>query len=481
MGLFNEDNSSVALRFFEEISSIPRPSYHENLIADYLVDFARQHSLEHYRDKLNNVIIIKEASLGYENEPAVILQGHSDMVCVKDSDCDKDMLKEGLDLVIDGDILYANGTSLGADDGVAIAYALAILSSDSIKHPRIEFACTVCEEVGMEGAAAIDLSNLKGHTLINIDSETEGEALCGCAGGGLFSISLSVMRSKFFEGIRAGIEVGGLSGGHSGEEIDKGRGNAIFILAQALRYIYNSDNSLALISLSGGEKDNAIPKFASANITVSDIMLLKDTINKFQDLIKEQYRISDPNLYIKVTPCTSEDKPLSSYSSLDVISFLATLPDGVIKMSNTVDSLVETSLNLGVCNISDDKLNLKYCVRSSVPQSYKLLIEKLIWLSKSSGATYSISGEYPAWPWARESRIREKFKTAYKELFNKELYVCAIHAGVECGLLMQKIPNLDAISIGPDAYDIHTTSERMSISSFERVFKLLTKVLEDKS
>lgn len=478
--------------YFEELTRIPRPSYHEKAVSDYLVAFAKEHDLKYYQDDIFNVIMIKEASAGYEDEPPVILQGHMDMVCEKDEGVDKDMEREGLDIFIDGDFIKARGTTLGGDDGVAVAMALAILSDDTLSHPRIEFVCTVSEEVGMDGARGIDLSPLKGRRLINIDSESEGEILASCAGGGTVDITLPADRQTMPIAPATDsvikISVGGLLGGHSGDEIDKGRANAIHtlaeIIAEADDKFSSSDARLRLLTLKGGGKDNAIPRAAEAVIVIpkSAGESFAEFIGQKNEALKSIYAVADPDISVvcETIKNTGEPAPLTADATKNIIRLILSLPDGVQRMSDDIKDLVETSLNLGIAVLSEEALSLVVSVRSSVGAAYEALKKKVIYIAASNGATVSCHGEYPAWEYRADSPLREKMAGLYKEMYGKELAVRAIHAGLECGILSGKIRDLDAVSMGPDIYDIHTPKERLSISSMKRTYEYIVKLIGTK-
>ena len=345
--------------FFEDICNIPHPSYKEEKISNYLVDFAKERKLEYYQDSLNNVIIIKEASKGYEDAAPIILQGHMDMVCEKTPDCDKNMDEDGLDLEVNGDFISAKGTTLGGDDGIAVAYALAILDDDSIAHPRLEFVCTVSEEVGMEGASSIDVSMLKGKKLLNMDSEEEGIMLASCAGGCSSRVTLKLDKNKV-TGTKLSITLSGLTGGHSGVEIDKGRGNANVLMSRILRDVI-TDNNVYLAAFNGGRKDNAIPRECMAEIIVAadKTAEVKAAIENAAKEIKEEFATSDADLKCVVDiseGCSTE--AVTYEDSTKAVSLIQALPNGIMRMSQDIDNLVETSLNLGVISLDESGLSL---------------------------------------------------------------------------------------------------------------------------
>ncbi len=467
--------------YFEDICNIPHPSYHEKQISDYLVSFAKEHDLEYYQDDLYNVVLIKEATLGYEDVEPIILQGHMDMVAEKTADCTKDMFKEGLDLVIEDDFVTAKGTTLGGDDGIAIAYALAILDDDSLQHPRLEVLITVSEEVGMEGAAFVDLSMLRGHRLINIDSENEGTFLTSCAGGCRANVDLAIERESI-SGTCITVEINGLLGGHSGTEINCGRANANLLAGRILREAA-SIADIRIQSLVGGGKDNAIPRECKTTFLVnaedaSEVAKWLETVSEDITVENEAVEKDLEILIFSVENVTAD--VLIEDDTDSVIALLQALPNGVQTMSRDIEGLVETSLNLGIMELSEDALQLRYAIRSSKNSAKEDLIAKVSCVAASFGAETTLEGMYPAWEYKAHSTIRETAGRIYEKLTGSAPKMEAIHAGLECGLLAGKIADLDAISIGPDMYDIHTTEERLSISSAKRMYDFVVALIAQK-
>lgn len=465
--------------YFEEICSIPHGSRNTKQISDYLVDFAKAHGLTYYRDELNNVIIIKEASKGYENAEPVIIQGHMDMVCEKEKGCDIDFAKEGLRLYVEGDFVKAKDTTLGGDDGIAVAYALAILDSDELAHPRLEVVITVDEEIGMLGAIDIDLSMLKGHTMLNLDSDEEGHFLTSCAGGMSMITELPVKRVSQ-SGLKMLLTVTGLEGGHSGSEIHKEHGNANILMGRLLKQIMDI-TPFGIISMDGGLKDNAIPRECNCEILLPEesadaVMQVAETLDQ---AFKNEFCVSDAKVEVlckKEEVC--ETKILDYTSVYKVIFYLRTVPNGVQHMSMMMPGLVETSLNLGILNLKDDMFETVTSVRSSVSTRKEDLKDQVTQLVEMLGGEVTIEGDYPAWEYQPNSKMRDTIAEIYRELFGKEAIFEAIHAGLECGLFSEKIPNLDCVSFGPMNYDIHTPKERLSISSTERMWKLIVEYLK---
>jgi dipeptidase D len=463
--------------YFEKICSIPHGSKNTALIADYLVEFAKEHDIRYIRDELNNVIFFQEGTCGMEDHAPVIIQGHSDMVCEKDADCPIDMATEGLDVTHDGKYVFARGTTLGGDDGIALAYALAILADKSIPHPPLEVVITVDEEIGMLGADGIDLSMLKGRTLLNIDSEEEGIFTVSCAGGCRVTLSLDVERRAVY-GPCIRLNVDGLQGGHSGVEIHKNRANANKIMGQFMSRIQNL-MPLSLTSFSGGSKDNAITRSCQATLVALGINLerINDIAAQLQAEVREQY--DEPEATVQAFDVDAlGGNGLTTESTAKVIAMLCSIPNGVQSMSKDIPGLVQTSLNLGIAKLGD-RFSLTTATRSSVNAEKVELLDQLKKLADMYGASYATQGDYPAWEYKKDSKLRDTMVKIYTEMFGKEPEVVAIHAGLECGLLSEKLPGLDCVSIGPEMHDIHTSREKLGIASTERTWKFILEVLKN--
>ena len=454
--------------FFEDICAIPHGSGNTKAISDYCVKFAKERNLTVYQDSLNNVIIKKPASEGYEKAEPVVLQGHLDMVCEKDSNVEFDFFTDSIQLKVDGDFISANGTTLGGDDGVAVAIALAILDDDSINHPPLEVVFTTDEETGMYGAAGLDTSLISAKRFINIDSEDEGVFTVGCAGGARVDIKLPI-NIEYADMAAYEVTVSGLIGGHSGTEINKGRLNANKILGEFLSGL--SDNVL-ISKISGGSKDNAIPVSAHCVVAFSG-----NIAEKAKNFEKQNRIATDNNLTVSVSKCISNIF-CDLESSRKIIKLLCDLPYGVQSFSKDIDGLVETSLNLGIVKSDEKEFSASLSVRSSKSLEKAELINKLTAIGESYGANVSVRGDYPAWEYRSNSPLREKMVSVFKEIYGKEPRIEIIHAGLECGLFGEKIKNIDAVSIGPDLFDIHTPRERLSISSLVRTYKYICSVLE---
>ena len=467
---------AAVFAYFEKLCSIPHGSRNTKLISDYLVSFAQEQGLRYIQDGSNNVIIFQEGTCGLEDRPPVIIQGHMDMVCEKDADCLIDMDREGLDVTHDDECVFARGTTLGGDDGIAVAYALALLADRSIPHPPLEVVITVDEEIGMLGADAIDLSMLAGRTLLNIDSEDEGVFTVSCAGGATATICLPVTRRPVY-GPCVKLVVEGLKGGHSGVEIHQNRANANKVMGEFLSRVQKL-MPLCITSISGGSKDNAIPRSCQVNLVALGMGLerINDVAAELEKQIREEYDEPEARVYGddvdafggNAIPTELTDK---------VIALLCACPNGVQKMSEQIQGLVQTSLNLGIVN-SGEEVKLVFSVRSSVNEEKKALLARLEELARFHDAVYTQMGEYPAWEYRENSPLRDASVAAYEKLFGQTPEVVAIHAGLECGLLSEKLPGLDCISIGPDMHDIHTSRERLEIASTERTWKFLLEVLK---
>lgn len=475
MRVLNNLEPKKVFTYFEDICNIPHGSQNLDGISSYLEKFAKDRSLFCIRDKANNIIIVKEATKGYENVEPVILQGHMDMVAVKKSDCDIDMEKDPLRVKVDGDMIYAEGTSLGGDDGIAVAYILAILDSDDIKHPRIEAVITTDEEIGMEGAAAIDLSMLKANRMINIDSEAEGILLTSCAGGGRVDCEIPVTREDA-KGAYYEIKLNGLAGGHSGGEIHKERANAIKLLSRVLYAL----SDIKIATMEGGEKDNAIPREAKVVVCVNDTAKFEKEFEAITKTLKKELASKEKNLNFECNKTDYTGKVLNEASTRKLESFLKVIPNGVIAKSVDIEGLVETSLNVGIFRLYEDNFVSSSAVRSSIESAKFELIDELKILAEYFGGTTHIHGEYPGWQYNPDSKLQKTMSKVYKDMFGTELKIEAIHAGLECGLMIGKKPGLDCVSFGPNMYDIHTTEEKLSISSAQRMWKYLLAVLSEK-
>ena len=466
-------------RYFEEICGIPHGSGNTKQISDYCVAFAKEHGLRYIQDELNNVVLFKDGTAGYENSAPVMIQGHLDMVCEKTPESTIDFEKDGLTVLLKDGVISADGTTLGGDDGIAVAYALAILASDDIPHPPLEVVLTVDEETGMYGASGLDCSPLKARTMLNMDSEDEGYLLVSCAGGVRSVCRLPVARETV-SGTAVTVKISGLTGGHSGVEIDKGRANANVLLGRAL-YELGKSVGFALVSVNGGLKDNAIPREASASLVVPADRTeeLTALIGKWEEIFANEYRVADPSLKLEaVVGERTEAQAMDDASRRRVVTALMQLPRGIQRMSTDIPGLVQTSLNLGILKTADDAVEMSFAVRSSVSTEKDELVSRLENLMGTLGGTVENTGDYPAWEYKRDSKLRDLMVEVFEEMYGRKPVVQALHAGVECGLFSGAMPGLDCVSFGPDMQNIHTTSECMSVESVQRTWNYTLEVLK---
>lgn len=461
----------AVFRFFEELTRLPHESGNTAAASDWAEGFARERGLKCRRDQMGNVVIWKGASPGYEDHPAVMLQGHLDMVCVKEPGVEHDFTKDSLDLFVDGDWIGARGTSLGGDDGVAVAMAMAVLDDDSIPHPPIEAVFTVDEEVGLLGAAGLDASDLASRILINLDSEVEGILTVGCAGGARCDLEARLSMEEA-SGMLCGIALTGLSGGHSGTMIHLGLANANKLLGDLLAHI----GPCRLVSLYGGEQDNAIPNSARAAVLVDPGQ--EDAARAAAEAwLKTQSWPKDPHLALSWTAGQGTARALSQADTEKAIQLIQEVPNGVQAMNPDLPGQVQTSLNLGRLRLDEGALALTFSLRSSVGEEKERLAGKLQSLCAQYGADFSRRGDYPGWAYRRDSRLRDTMVRVFRERYGKEPVVETIHAGLECGLLAEKLPGLDAVSTGPNILEIHSARERLSIASVQRTWAYLLEVL----
>ena len=470
---------SGVFEMFEQLCGIPHGSRNTKAISDFCVRFAQEHGLDYRQDDSNNVILFAPATPGMEQAQPVMLQGHLDMVCEKEADCPLDLQKEGLNLRTDGEWIWAEGTTLGGDDGIAVAYALAILADPTIPHPPLEVVLTTDEEIGMLGAAAINLSEVKARRVLNIDSEEEGVLLAGCAGGATVCCHIPLMWT-LKKGLRATVQITGLRGGHSGMEIQKGRANANKLMG---RFLNEMDEifAYALCTVNGGNKDNAIARESTADVVILPERLAELTAfaAQRQEAYRAEYGEADPDITIAVTPGTEDTfEIMMGDCRRSVLSVLQQLPNGVQQMSRDIEGLVQTSLNLGILKVDFRGIHLTSSVRSSVNAEKQQLIQQLAEICGKLGGSCEVMGEYPAWEYKADSPLREIMTEVYLEQYGRKPAVEVIHAGLECGLLSGKLDGLDCVSFGPDIVDIHTTREKLSIPSVQRTWKLLLEVLK---
>lgn len=479
MAVLSGIEPAEVFRYFEEICRIPHGSGNTKQISDYCVKFAKEHGLNYIQDSSNNVIIFKDGTAGYEHSEPVMLQGHLDMVCEKTPDCMIDFEKDGLSLCVEDGVISAVGTTLGGDDGIAVAIALAILDADDIPHPPLEAVLTVDEEIGMLGATDLDCSPLKSRVMLNLDSEDEGVLLVSCAGGVSADCRMPVNRTEV-KGREITLKLSGLTGGHSGVEIDKGRANANQLLGRVLNELGKSV-SYELIFAAGGLKENAIPRESAARLVVSadDVEAVKTFAAEYNEIFKTEYRGSDPGLSLTVSVGGEGSfGAVDSDSKKRMICALVNMPGGIARMSLDIQGLVQTSMNMGILDTTDDEMVMRFAVRSSVGTEKYELVSRLTNLIEFLGGTVELTGDYPAWEYKPDSKLRNLMIEVFEEQYGKKPTVEAIHAGVECGLFAGKLPGLDCVSIGPDMKDIHTPNEHMNIASVERTWKYVLEILK---
>lgn len=475
MAVLEQLEPRKVFQIFEELSSVPRGTFFDAKISNWCADFARKRNLEYIQDDTGNVIIKKPGTPGYENSEPVILQGHMDMVCEKVEGSDHDFEKDPLELYVEDGYVKARGTTLGGDDGIAIAYAFALLDSDDIPHPPLEVIVTTDEEIGMGGANALDMSHIQGNILLNIDGEVEGIILAGCAGGVLETLKIPAVREEKSGSVMT-IKVKGLRGGHSGSQIHEQRGNANKILGRILNHL-DQTSDISLVSVNGGSKDNVIAGSSEAVIMVSDAGQAESVVKEMETTVKAEFSSDEPDLQIPVSVCEGTEQALTRESTKKVIFALVGTPYGVQGFSRDLPGLVETSLNLGIVKTSEDSISLMYYLRSSVNSQMQELKSLFRTWAEMLGASHEESGEYPAWMYQKESRIRPLMAEAYKEVTGKDPKISTVHAGLECGLLSAKKPTLDCVSFGPDIPDVHSVNERLDIESTARVWEMIKAVL----
>lgn len=494
----NELSPSEVFSYFQEICAIPHGSGNTGMIADYCLEFAKLHGLKARKDAADNVVIFKAGSSGYEDCEPVILQGHLDMVCEKEPGCDIDMSVQSIKVCTDGKMVWADGTTLGADDGIAVEFILAVLASDTIAHPPIQAVLTSDEEIGMLGARDLDTSDLIAKRLINIDSESEGILYVSCAGGVRAECDIPVVYEDAVGWVSGGeqddnasdaagngqvcfeVKISGLAGGHSGVEIHKQHTNAIRLLASLLSHA-SCMADFRLVSLSGGGKENAIPKEAKAVVSVRscDATTFEQSIKENADVWMQEISATEPHAKIEVGKAdAAADKVLDFHSTENVIYALGLSPDGVYRMSQEINGMVQTSLNLGTAYLEDDKLVYKYLIRSNTAAGKKLLLERVNTFVKHLSGNVVTMSDYPAWEYKSDSQLRKIYVESFTKVYGHEPEVTSIHAGLECGILAGKMPGVDMISFGPTLESVHTPDECMDVASVERTWEYLMEILK---
>lgn len=478
--ILSDMEPKLVLHYFEDICAIPHGSHHMGKISDYLVKFAKERNLKHRKDDADNVIIWKDGSAGHEDAAPLMLQGHMDMVLEKNKDIPLDIENEPIHLKYTDGYLHGEGTTLGGDDGIAVAMMLAILDDDTLVHPPLECVFTTDEEVGMDGMNALDASDLKAKRLINLDSEEEGVFTVGCAGGTHLDLALPVeMRKK--TGMMLHVEISGLRGGHSGECIDQGLANANILMGRLMRKLFKK-SEFSLAALEGGTKDNAIPRECTADLLFfdqPDERIISNTVKKFTSQIQNEYQFTDPGITVRSDWTDRTDMPAEVASAHDTrrtVAMLTALPDGLIATDPRTGK-PQTSLNLGILRFALNQVSLTYLVRSSINSQKKYMVSKVKAIGELAGARIDVNGDYPAWEYAPECPMRDALVKVYQDAYGKDPVISITHGGLECGLLADKIKGLEAISLGPDMQGVHTPDEKLSVESVKRVFDFLVKAL----
>ena len=469
-------------KYFAEIAKIPRGSKNETAISKYVYETAKKLGLDAKQDKFGNVVVRKPEAPGFENKKSICLQGHLDMVCEKNEDKKHDFTSDPIELVRRGDVIMANGTTLGADNGIAVATNLAIMEDKSLKHGPLEFLFTVDEETGLTGANNLQPGFVQSKTLLNLDSEEEGAIYVGCSGGrdttGIWKISFEKIPAPY---VCAELSVKGLKGGHSGLEIDKGRGNAIKIITRVLMGL--SSAGVRLSSINGGNKRNAIPRECTAQIFIpkTKVEMVFEIVSKYNVMIKSELATVDKdlNIMIKEMPEVKKGKVIKKAQQKKIILTIAGLPHGVIKMSADIPGLVETSTNVAVITTTPKNISLATSQRSSVASEIDEICQSVRAIFELGGAKVEQSDGYPGWKPNLESPVLKIAKETYRSLYGKEPYIKAIHAGLECGIIGEKYPGMDMISFGPTLEAVHSPDEKIYIDTVEKFWNFLLAILKN--
>jgi dipeptidase D len=466
---------------FEEICKYPRASKKEEKIAEYVVSVGKRLGLQTEKDKFGNIVIRKPATPGKENLKTVVLQGHIDMVCEKNRDVEHDFDKDPIYPYIDGDWVKAKGTTLGADNGIGVACALAVLESKDIEHGPLECLFTLDEETGLTGASSLKKNWLKADILINMDSEDLGTIFIGCSGGKNTAATFKAKLEKSPRNYAAfELKVAGLKGGHSGLEIHVGRGNAVKILNRAI-WSYSQKNNLRLAEINGGNKHNAIPREAFAVVLVpkNDDKKLKKFVAKYNETVKAEYVSVEPGLIVSMEKHSTPEKVMDEKTQRHLVNALYAIPHGVIKMSNDIPGLVETSTNLAVVETVGKNINIVTSQRSPVASENIDITNMVTAVLKLAGADITYGDGYPGWAPDIHSDILKVFKSTFTKMYGKEPEVTAIHAGLECGIIKEKYPEMDMISFGPTMCDVHSPDEKLQISTVPEFYNQLANVLKN--
>ncbi len=468
------------MEHFEKISSIPRASYHEEKIVEYLVRFASERSLEYYTDSAKNVLINVPATVGFEGRAPLLLQGHTDMVCEKNIGVDHDFMTDGIELYEEGGFLKARGTTLGADNGTAVSMMLALINGDIPEHPACQCLFTASEEVGLDGAKAFDYSKIFARKMINMDGAEEEYLIVGCAGGmrsdAAFDIEFSAPRYDK----ALSITVGGLMGGHSGENINDGRANANKLMGALLERILQSC-SAQIVSFEGGSKDNAIPRESAAVLIAEDTALVKRVADEFVEDIKSTLCKDDAKFFVSCEEIDAQniEKVFSDDFSHKIISFVNAIENGVLAMSKNIEGLVEFSRNLGIVKTAEGKITFYFSSRSAIDAQIDESANRIESLARGFGGVTEHYSRYPGWHFTGDSALADRYIEAARTVCGMEVKKTVLHAGLECGIIKEAIPDMEIICCGPDVQDLHSPQERLNIASFERFFEIVKYVIEN--
>ncbi|MCP1109267.1 aminoacyl-histidine dipeptidase [Ohessyouella blattaphilus] len=481
MSVLNGYEPQVVFHYFEELNKIPRGTYNCQAVSDYCLKFAKDLGLDAKQDETLNVIVKKLGTVGYENAKPVILQGHLDMVCEKTPESTHDFEKDGIEMYVEDGFVKAKDTTLGADNGIAVAYIMALLAAKDIPHPPLEVLLTADEETGMSGAMGIDMTQFAGTNLINLDSEEEGIITAGCAGGvrGEYQIDI---RREAYSGTTFKIKIHGLLGGHSGSDIHLQRGNAHKMMGRLLDFL-RTDIDLRLVSVDGGSKDNVISTISEALVVFpeNERTALIEKVAKMKAIWLDEFMGDEPGLCVEALEVSERAfEPMTKESGDRVIDVMFGIPNGPMGFSRKLKGLTETSMNTGVFSTSTQQVTGKVLIRSSVEskiEEMKALVKTVV--KGLTGATVNYHDQYPAWQFRPESELRDVLVKEYENLFGKTPEVSTIHAGLECGLFVGKNPALDCVSIGPEMFDVHSVNERLSIASTETTWKYLQSILKN--
>ncbi len=463
-------------RYFEEISAIPRASYHEEQVADYLVAFAKARNLDYVRDEFHNVLIKRPATKGQEGRTPLLFQGHADMVCEKNADTVHDFSKDGLKLYVDGDLLRAKGTTLGADDGIAVAIMLALLDGEVPEHPAIECLFTTAEEVGLNGAQGFDYSHIKARRMINLDVDALGVITAGCAGG-LRSDLVMTCHCEPFAGSAVALHIGGLMGGHSGANINSGRANANKLMGRILAAVL-AETDARLVSLSGGSKDNAIPRECDAMLATGEPEKVMDVASAIAEELAHELGPDDIGFRMTAEQTLPEALMLASEDSKRAVAVLTCAANGVLEMNHDIKDLVEYSRNLGVITTEHNKIKFVFSTRSSMESRLDASIRELELLAAVTGCETNHHSRYPGWNYAKNSALRDAYCNAYRTVTGQDATVNVVHAGLECGFISSKVPDMDIIAIGPTLFDIHSPDEALSLGDTETFWTTLEQLIK---